>query len=132
VLTINFSVLHDIIENSLVVLSRDMYAEGLISKNVKDSPTYNAIMTDFTAKMKIKDEKQELHQHCTAFIDILSRRGHRDVASHLVRQWNKEINNVLNTSAFFDEILIPTGATNVPELKNTNPQPSTSKWYITI
>ena len=76
-------------------VSAEMFSRNLISKPVRDSPAYGAIICEFESGLDLKSTVSELSQHCNDFVQSLdagSKGGPALLAAHsLVNDWNEEL-----------------------------------------
>ena len=86
----------------------EMFSEKLISRSVKDDPTYDKMIDEFEAGMKWKDIP-ELQDRWRSFLQILSNQGGpaQDAANHLATDFSDKLHNELS-----DNVTEPQSACN--------------------
>ena len=77
VLAQHHSSLHESSRDSLQLLATEMYATGLISSAVRQSPSFHNIFADFTAVLGFMSTVSEIEQNCAMFLSILTKIGGR-------------------------------------------------------
>ena len=102
VLTKQFSSLNGALKNCLKDVANEMYAEGLISNGVKDSPTYDSIIQEFKAGMIYMKDITQLEEYCQAFLDCLYNGSQGGpaifAAQNLAEEWKKDVQEVHSIS----------------------------------
>ena len=102
VLKKQFNSLNNALKNCLKDVANEMYAEGLISNEVKDKPTYDSIIQEFKAGMIYKKDISQLEGYCQTFLDCLyngSQGGPaRGAAQNLAEEWKKDVHDIHSIS----------------------------------
>ena len=83
---------------SIGSISNELYAAGIISRDVKMSPSYDAIIGQFEAAMNIKKTPTDLEEHCKKFITALTNVGGpvEHAALMIKQEWIDIVNRELN------------------------------------
>ena len=97
-----FSLLNDALKNCLKDVANIMFAEVLISKGVKDSPTFDSLIHEFQAGMMCKKDVTQLEEYCQKFLDCLyngSQGGPAiSAAQNLTEKWKKDVHELHSIS----------------------------------
>ena len=101
----NYSNLSDATEGCLKKIAEQMYSKGLVSKAVQISPTFDSVMSEFEARMKISENIQQLEQICYKFvISLASQNGPaQDAAYKLTKQWKDDVYRQFDLSLFMSQ-----------------------------
>ena len=79
-----------------------MFSKNLISKVVKDSPTYDSVIHEFQAGMIYVKDITQLEEYCQKFLDCLycgSQGGPAIFAAqNLTEEWKKDVQEVHSIS----------------------------------
>ena len=70
-------------------MSNELYAAGIITRDVQRSPSYNTIIGQFEVGMKFKHTQKDLEEHCNKFITALTNVGGpmKDAALMIQQEW---------------------------------------------
>ena len=105
VLRKKYTLLNDALESSLKDVANKMFEKGLISKRVKDSPTYDSVIHEFQAGMRCVKDITQLEEHCQNFLDCFyygSQGGPAlFAAQNLAEKWKKDVQELHSISLSF-------------------------------
>ena len=84
-------------------VARGMYAAGLVSISINNSPDYNNLMTQFNIMLGLCRDLAQFQKHCQEFLTILSRQdGPLKAFSKVIADdWDKEIMDQLGLNFNF-------------------------------
>ena len=105
VLKKQYTLLNDALESSLKDVANKMFEKGLISKVVKNSPTYDSVINEFQAGMRCMKDITQLEEYCQNFLDCLyygSQGGPATFAAHnLAEKWKRDVQELHSISLSF-------------------------------
>ena len=94
VLKNQFSSLDGALKNCLKDVANEMFSKNLISKVVRDSPSYDSVIREFEAGLTCMEDKTQLEEYCQTFLDCLyngSQGGPARLAAQmLAKRWKKD------------------------------------------
>ena len=92
---------------SLQEVARGMYAAGLVSMSVKNSPDYNNLMKEFNIMLGLCRDLPQFRKHCQEFLTILSGQGGplKSISEVIANAWDKEIMDQLRVNINFTDEL---------------------------
>ena len=67
----HYASLHDAVTPSLETFAIKLASEGLLSKSVRDKPSYSAVMQEFLAVFQFFRKLEEFEAHCSKFFKVL-------------------------------------------------------------
>ena len=68
----NFSLLF---KSSMKSFANKLYSAGLITRNVQENPTNDAVIYDFLVALNFKDELDEIDEYCAKFFKVFHEMG---------------------------------------------------------
>ena len=77
-------------------VSGEFFSKGLISRDVKRSPTFDKIENEFVALLPLyKEDMTKLEEKCRAFVHCLAKASGpaKDAAVALAEDWEREVMN---------------------------------------
>ena len=85
--------LHDNVRASMDDFADLLFEKGIISKGVKRSKDYDAIMDEFVNALTFCETVQECKDHCSTLIDVLTDIGGvaRKAGVALSKKWNSSV-----------------------------------------
>ena len=102
VLAKQFSSLNGALKNCLKDVANEMFSKNLISKVVKDSPTYDSVIHEFEAGMTYVRDITQLEEYCQTFLDCLYNGSQGGpaifAAQNLAEEWKKDVQEVHSIS----------------------------------
>lgn len=103
VLTKNYAALTDLPKTSLVKLAEEMFAVGLINREVQRAPTLDDIIGEFQAGMSFIMTCIELEEYVMKFLEILNKIGgsFARAANVLQKEWTEIIKKELKVEINF-------------------------------
>ena len=95
-----FAGLKSIFDNSIDVVTAEMFTVGLISSEVKSRQSAEAIITDFQSGFVFMNSLPEIEQHCSTFFDVLEKLGgpFRIASNSLKQSIKKNVEDKCNTT----------------------------------
>ena len=92
-----FAGLKSIFDNSIDVVTAEMFTAGLISSEVKSA---EAIIIDFQSGFVFMNSLPEIEQHCSTFFDVLEKLGgpFRIASKSLKQSIKKNVEDKCNTT----------------------------------
>ena len=91
-----YSSLRHATEDCLKSVSGEFFSKGLISRDVKSSPTFDKIENEFVASLSLcKENLTKLEEKCRAFVHCLAKASGpaKDAAIALAEDWEREVLN---------------------------------------
>ena len=84
-------------------VARGMYAAGLVSISVNNSPDYNNLMKEFNIMLGLCRDLPQFQNHCREFLTILSRQDGplKAIGKVIADEWDKEIMDQLQQNFNF-------------------------------
>ena len=84
-------------------VARGMYAAGLVTISVNNSPDYNNLMKEFNIMLGLCRDLGQFQNHCQEFLTILSRQGGplKAFSKVIADDWDKEIMDQLRMNFNF-------------------------------
>ena len=100
----HYDSLGDLIHSDLLQkVTQRMYAAGLVSVSVNNSPNFNNLMNEYGVVLKVCRNCSKFITYCRTFIRILSDQGGplRMISEVIADDWDKEIKKQLHISLNF-------------------------------
>lgn len=93
----HYVTLSEVLKDCLKEVARELFANGLIIKAVKNSPTIDSICDGLLSMIEFKKENAEIEKHCNLFLKCIASQGGpaRDLAETLAKEWQDEISKQL-------------------------------------
>ena len=88
-------------------VARGMYAAGLVSISINNSPDYNNLMKEFNIMLGLCRDLPQFRKHCQEFLTILSGQDGplKAISEVIANEWDKEIKDQLRVNFnFADEL----------------------------
>ena len=100
----HYDSLGDLIHSDLLQkVTQRMYAAGLVSVSVNNSPNFNNLMNEYGVVLKVCRDCSKFITYCRTFIRILSDQGGpwKMISEVIADDWDKEIKEQLHISLKF-------------------------------
>lgn len=98
VLTSHFARLRDTLcRDDIKPIASEMFSKKLLTKSVRDSPSYEKLINGFEAGLALRKTVQEVEKHCINFINSFSSQG-GPVEEHIriiAQEWKEQIQATL-------------------------------------
>ena len=96
----NYAHLSDASKNCLKKIAEQMYSKDLITKSVKESPTFDSLISELETKLQFSKTVEVVEDCCYQFVDSLSSQGGvaKAAAQSLAQQWKDEIHKKFDVS----------------------------------
>ena len=93
VLQENYELLNDALRECLKDVVGAMFARKLITRSVRDSPTYESVIREFEFGLKFKKDKTKLLEHWKSFITcLINQSGPANTAGEaLDEEWEAKV-----------------------------------------
>ncbi|XP_019858352.1 PREDICTED: uncharacterized protein LOC109586594 [Amphimedon queenslandica] len=92
----HYSCLFDATKHCLESVTVEFFSKGLISRDVKSSPSFDKIENEFVASLSLyKEDMTKLEDKCCNFVHCLAKAGGpaKDAAIALAEDWEREVLN---------------------------------------
>ena len=92
-----------LLKNNLKRFADELFSVGIISEDVKSSPSYNNIMDEFISIMEFKENALEIVNHTVLFLKTLSKLGtpQNSAATSIAHKLTKTVDDKLKVKISF-------------------------------